>query len=87
MDICEPHRKHVFHSQECMFIGRLPSNGCPSVVKSALLGMRLPNRRLEVGPHVTIYFRAQFPRILIVLSLPDVTAVCLTHVLFAAGNM
>jgi hypothetical protein len=27
MDICEPHRKHLFCCQECVFIGPLPSNG------------------------------------------------------------
>jgi hypothetical protein len=27
MDICEPHRKHFFSCQECIFIGSLPNNG------------------------------------------------------------
>jgi hypothetical protein len=40
MDICEPHRKHFFCCQECIFIGPLPNNGstCHRII---------PNPRLK----------------------------------------
>jgi hypothetical protein len=50
-----PHGKH-FSSVllECVFIGPLPSNGCPSNVETVTPGMCLWSRCLAVVAYVTI---------------------------------
>jgi hypothetical protein len=51
-----PHGKH-FPSVilECVSIGPLCSNGCPSIVESVIPGMRLPNCCLAMDICVKIF--------------------------------
>jgi hypothetical protein len=69
MCICEQHRKHLVCYQECVFIGPLPSNGCPllshMVVRitqqlavyqeSGSAGMCISSRCLAVDQCVTLF--------------------------------
>jgi hypothetical protein len=54
-----PDGKHFFY--ECVFIGALPIDGCPSIVESVTSGMCLPSRCLAMITCVTITFN--FPPI------------------------
>jgi hypothetical protein len=61
MDICEPHRKHLFWCQECVFIGLLPGNGymltmqkTPSCDTGSIVACTYFWHCLEMGLHVTI---------------------------------
>jgi hypothetical protein len=48
------HGKHLFCYQECVFIGPLPTNGCPSIVESVTPGMCLRSRCLAMVIYITI---------------------------------
>jgi hypothetical protein len=49
-----PCKMHVTFCQECVFIGSLPSSGCPSIVESVTSGMFLLSRCLAIVICVTI---------------------------------
>jgi hypothetical protein len=71
-----PHRKHRFCCQECVFIGPLPSSGCPLLSRivvyitqqravyqeSISAGTCLSSLCLAVGRHVTIFKKFSFRR-------------------------
>jgi hypothetical protein len=51
----DPTENTVSFWQECVFIGPLLSNGCPSIVKRICFGMRSLSRCLAIGLCVTIF--------------------------------
>jgi hypothetical protein len=53
-----PRKTLFFCFQECVFIGRLPSNGYRSVVESVTPGLCLPSRCIAMVICVTIYIRS-----------------------------
>jgi hypothetical protein len=62
MRLPEDGPKHVFPrhgppstENTCVFIGSLPSNGCPNIVESVTPGMFLPSRCLAMVTYVTIF--------------------------------
>jgi hypothetical protein len=56
-------RKTRVTCQKCVFIGSLPSDGCPSVVESVTSGMCLPSHCLAMIICVTMWFCKHFPLI------------------------
>jgi hypothetical protein len=56
----DPTENAVLYFHKCMFIGPLPSNGCPSIVESESSGICLLSRCLAMGICVTIFITVSF---------------------------